>query len=60
MIVRVELITGDARQGRYIGHDDSELTLHDGRIRRIPLRMIADIIEPAQFESCLTEPDHQP
>lgn len=53
MIVRVELITGDARQGRYVSHDDRFLVINDGRERKIQLVMISDISEPAPFESCL-------
>lgn len=59
MIVRVELITGDSRTGRYLGHDDESLYIYDGRRREIKLRMIADVSEPprvaSSFEQCMGE-----
>jgi hypothetical protein len=45
VIVRVQLITGDARTGRYIGHDDTHVWINDGRLRKIQHVMIADVIE---------------
>lgn len=60
MIVRVELITGDSRTGRYLGHDETSLYIHDGYKRReIKLHMIADVSEPPKigesFEKCIGE-----
>lgn len=45
MIIRVQLITGDARTGRYLHHDDTHVWINDGRERKIQQRMIADISE---------------
>lgn len=53
MIIRVELITGDSRTGRYLGHDEESLYIHDGLSREIKLSMIADVSEPGKIEICL-------
>lgn len=51
-LIRVELITGDTRQGRYVGHDSRYLYLHDGVRREIDLKSIKDVGEP-RLEMCL-------
>jgi hypothetical protein len=53
MNIRVEMINGDSRQGRYMRHDPTHLVIHDGLQRKIPLTMIADVSTPGVFESCL-------
>jgi hypothetical protein len=45
LFIRVVQINGDARQGRYLGRDDTHLYLWDGRRREIGLVMI-DTIDP--------------
>lgn len=53
MIIRIQLINGDSRQGLYVRRDDTHVTINDGRDRKIPFRMIADVSEPPRQEACL-------
>jgi hypothetical protein len=55
MTLRIFLVTGDVRQGRYLGRDAEAVSIHDGRIRRIPFTAIRDLEEVRPpFEACLT------
>jgi hypothetical protein len=51
-LIRVELINGDARQGRYISHNATHLYLNDGLKREIQLVMIRDVMPP-RLEQCV-------
>lgn len=51
-LIRVTLITGDARQGRYVGHTQTHLYLNDGVERKIQLVQIREVLPP-RFEACL-------
>lgn len=52
--LRVRLISGDVRQGRYVRRDLEAVYLFDGRVRRIPFASI-DAIDEVRipFETCL-------
>lgn len=54
MNVRVEMINGDMRQGRYVRHTDTHLIVDDGLERKIQLVTIESVDEvPQPFETCL-------
>jgi len=56
MMIRILMINGDSRQGRYVRHDDKHVFINDGRERKIQLLMIADVTDVPQYESCLSDP----
>lgn len=51
-LMRVVLVTGDARQGRYVRHNRTHLWINDGRERKLQFAMIDAITEP-RLEACL-------
>lgn len=55
MKLRIFLLTGDVRQGRYLSRDEQTVTIYDGKPRKIPFTMIRELEEVRPpFEACLS------
>lgn len=53
-MLRIVLVTGDIRQGRYVGRDEEAVSISDGVTRRIPYSTIVSIDEvKIPYQACL-------